>query len=169
MKKNNNNMTSFIIVAGILVVVVFAGVLAVNLLPNYESNSYYVKVEDEMGRVFKGEAWCAPEDADFENAFTGYTIAEMRAQIADTKTYRNDLRIKLSALNQLYYSMKHSKNFNPKSYENIMLQRQIRLIKNDLTIAKHQLAVLQLDLFEYLNDKDVLYKKIRERRNEPKQ
>ena len=49
MKKNNNNMTSFIIVAGILVVVVFAGVLAVNLLPNYESNSYYVKVEDEMG------------------------------------------------------------------------------------------------------------------------
>ena len=49
MKKNNNNMTSFIIVAGILVVVVFAGVLAVNLLPNYESNSHYVKVEDEMG------------------------------------------------------------------------------------------------------------------------
>ena len=49
MKKNNNNMTSFIIVTGILVVVVFTGVLAVNLLQNYESNSYYVKVEDEMG------------------------------------------------------------------------------------------------------------------------
>ena len=26
----------------------FATVLAINLLPNYESNSYYVKVEDEM-------------------------------------------------------------------------------------------------------------------------
>lgn len=47
--KKNNNMISFIIVAGILVVVVFAGVLAANLLPNYESNSYYLKVEDEMG------------------------------------------------------------------------------------------------------------------------
>ena len=46
--KKNNNMISFIIVAGILVVVVFAGVLAANLLPNYESNSYYLKVEDEM-------------------------------------------------------------------------------------------------------------------------
>ncbi len=46
MKKNN--VTSFIIVAGILVVVVFAGVLTINLLPNYESNSYYVKVGDEM-------------------------------------------------------------------------------------------------------------------------
>lgn len=48
MKKNNNNMTSFIIVAGVIVLVVFATVLAINLLPNYESNSYYVKVEDEM-------------------------------------------------------------------------------------------------------------------------
>ena len=48
MKKNNNNMTSFIIVAGVIVLVVFATVLAINLLPNYESNSYYVKVGDEM-------------------------------------------------------------------------------------------------------------------------
>ena len=48
MKKNNNNMTSFIIVAGVIVLVVFATVLAINLLPNYESNSYYVQVGDEM-------------------------------------------------------------------------------------------------------------------------
>ena len=41
-------MTSFIIVAGVIVLVVFATVLAINLLPNYESNSYYVKVGDEM-------------------------------------------------------------------------------------------------------------------------
>lgn len=48
MNKNNNNMTSFIIVAGVIVLVVFATVLAIDLLPNYESNSYYVKVGDEM-------------------------------------------------------------------------------------------------------------------------
>ncbi len=47
--KKNNNMTTFIIVSGILVLCVFAVVLAVNLLPNHESNSYYVKVEDNMG------------------------------------------------------------------------------------------------------------------------
>lgn len=46
--KKNNNMTSFIIVTGIMVVVVFTAILGVNLLPNYESNSYYVKVGDEM-------------------------------------------------------------------------------------------------------------------------
>ena len=46
--KKNNNMTTFIIIAGIVVLLVFALVLGVNLLPNYESNSYYVKVNDEM-------------------------------------------------------------------------------------------------------------------------
>lgn len=44
----NNLKTTFIIVAGIIILVVFATVLSVNLLPNYESNSYFVKVGDEM-------------------------------------------------------------------------------------------------------------------------
>ena len=42
---SKSNITSFIIVAGIIVLVVFSGVLALNLLPNYESNSYYAKTE----------------------------------------------------------------------------------------------------------------------------
>ena len=46
--KKNNNMTSFIIVTGIMVLLIFTAVLGINLLPNYESNSYYVKVNDEM-------------------------------------------------------------------------------------------------------------------------
>lgn len=122
--------------------------------------------EDDMGRVFMGEAWCADEDKDFESMIMGSTIAEMRAQIAAAKTYRDDLKIKLSALNQLYYSMKHSKQFNPKSYENKMLHRQIRLIEGDLEIAKHQLAVLKLDLFEYINDKDTYHERLRKMRSQ---
>ena len=86
----------------------------------------------------------------------------MRSQIAAARTYRNDLKLKLSALNQLYYSMNQSKKFNPKSYENLMLQRQICLIKDDLAIAKHQLAVLQLQLYDYILNKDTIYEKIRE-------
>lgn len=46
--KKNNNMTSFIIVTGLIVLLVFTAVLGINILPNYESNSYYVKVGDEM-------------------------------------------------------------------------------------------------------------------------
>ena len=47
MKKNNS--TSFIVFAGIFALCVFTFVVAYNLLPNNrESNSYYVKVGDEM-------------------------------------------------------------------------------------------------------------------------
>jgi hypothetical protein len=45
----NNNLTTFIIVAGSIVLSVFTLVLIVNIVPNLESNSYYVKVGDEMG------------------------------------------------------------------------------------------------------------------------
>ena len=46
MKKNNS--TSFIIVAGIIVLGIFTSVAVFNLIPRNESSSYYVKVEDEM-------------------------------------------------------------------------------------------------------------------------
>lgn len=45
----NNNSTSFIVFAGVIVLCVFTVVAAINLLPrNNESNSYYAKVGDEM-------------------------------------------------------------------------------------------------------------------------
>lgn len=47
-KSNENKSSTFIIVAGIIILIVFAFVVAINLLPNYESNSYYVKVNSEM-------------------------------------------------------------------------------------------------------------------------
>ena len=46
MKKNN--MSTFIIVSGIFVLIIFIIILVINFLSNYESNSYYVKVGDEM-------------------------------------------------------------------------------------------------------------------------
>lgn len=47
-KNSENNSSAFIIVSGIIVLIVFAVVTAINLLPNYESNSYFVKVDKEM-------------------------------------------------------------------------------------------------------------------------
>lgn len=44
----NNNSTSIIVFIGIFVVMIFVGVITLNMLPNYESNSYYVKVGDDM-------------------------------------------------------------------------------------------------------------------------
>ena len=131
----------------------------------YKDGYARCETEDNLGRKFIGEARCADEDKDFESILMGSTIAEMRAQIEAAKTYRNDLKIKLSALKQLYYSMNQSKQFNPKSYENKMLHRQIKLIEADLEIAIHQLAVLKLDLYEYINDKDQLHQRLRKKRD----
>lgn len=127
----------------------------------YENGHAICEVKDDLGRIFKGEARCHPEDEDYASELTGCTIAEYRAQIEAARTYRNDTRIKLTALNQLLYSMNQSSNFSPKSYEAKMLYRQIRMMKEDLEIAKHQLAVLKLDLYEYMRDKDELFKKLR--------
>ena len=45
----SNNSTSFIVFTGVLVLCVFTVVAVINLLPrNNQSNSYYVKVGDEM-------------------------------------------------------------------------------------------------------------------------
>ena len=131
----------------------------------YENGHAVCETVDNMGRIIKGEAWCAEEDKEFENSLTGSSIAEMRAQIAAAKMYRDDLKIKLSALNQLLYSMNQSYKFRPRSYEATMLYHQIYLTKNDLEIAKHQLAILKLELYDYINDKETLYQKIRKNRN----
>ena len=45
----NNNKTTFIIVSGILVLAVFTFVATINILPKItSSDSYFVKVEDDM-------------------------------------------------------------------------------------------------------------------------
>lgn len=95
---------------------------------------------------------------------TGCEIAFRRAKIHAMQDYKNELKIKLSALNQLYYSMKHSTHFNEKSYENKMLQRQIRLINLDLDTAKEIIANEQKSLKEYIDAKDSFYKNTRARR-----
>lgn len=127
----------------------------------YENGYATCSVTDSLGRVFKGEAHCADEDRDFESALIGGTIAEMRAQIQAAKTYRDDLKIKLSTLRQLYHCIKQSNNFNRNSYETKMLLRQISLTTQDLDIAKHQLAVLKLDLHNYISDKDKIHQYLR--------
>ena len=76
-------------------------------------------------RVYTGFAHCHPNDEDMKGEKTGCEIALRRAKIAALRGYRDELKIRLSALNQYYHSMNMSHRFNEKSYENKMLQRQI--------------------------------------------
>ena len=109
-------------------------------------------------------AKCHPDDYDFGNEFTGYDIADRRMSIKILQTHKYELNIRLSALNQLYYSMKHSKRFNEKSYENKMLQRQINMIKQDIQTTKEMIEEERNNLKSYIDTKDDFYKKIRANR-----
>lgn len=95
----------------------------------------------------------------------GFEIAYRRAKIQKLCSARdNELKPRLAALKQLYYSMAHSSQFNPKSYENKMLQKQIRMIEFDLATIKEILAYERTSLKAYITLKDELYQKLRANR-----
>lgn len=62
--------------------------------------------------------------------------------------------------------MNKSLKFNPKSYENRMLQRQIRMINFDLTTVKETIAMEEQNLKSYIEKKDVFYNHIRKNRDQ---
>ena len=116
-------------------------------------------------KIYTGFAQCHPDDSDMKGQKTGCEIAFRRARINALRGYRDELKIQLKALNQLYYSMNLSYRFNEKSYENKMLQRQIRQIDFDLATAKEMIATEQESLRTYIKEKDEFYNKTRMRRN----
>ena len=115
-------------------------------------------------KVYTGFAQCHPDDEDMKGQKTGCEIAFRLARINALRGYRDELKIQLKALNQLYYSMNKSTKFNEKSYENRMLQRQIRMINFDLTTTKEMIATEQENLRTYIKEKDEFYNKTRMRR-----
>lgn len=120
---------------------------------------------DESGRTFVGEAVVHEKDMDFASEKTGCTIATTRAAIKYLQSVKRDsLKPQLEALKQLYYSMKHSKNFNPKSYENRMLQRQISIKETDIHTINLEIQKHREFLVNYLNDKETFYQAARRRR-----
>lgn len=116
-------------------------------------------------KIYTGFAQCHLDDSDMKGQKTGCEIAFRRARINALRGYRDELKIQLKALNQLYYSMNLSYRFNEKSYENKMLQRQIRQIDFDLATAKEMIATEQESLRTYIKEKDEFYNKTRMRRN----
>lgn len=120
---------------------------------------------DTYDRQYTGTSICHPDDLDMISEKTGCEIAHRRAEIMMLKGYvKNELKPRLRALKQLYYSMNRSQYFNEKSYENKMLQSQIRVIKNELDTTNEIIAELEYDLGRYLDEKEEFYKKIRRHR-----
>lgn len=121
-------------------------------------------IETKYGK-FSGIACCHPDDMDMASEKVGCEIAYTRAAI-DSLKYERDCIIKpsLKALRQLYYSMKHSKKFNPKSYETKMIRRQIQNWEFDLATVNDMIATERKILKDYIDTKEILYQGIRKRR-----
>ena len=134
-----------------------------------ESGLALCTITDSYDRTYHAEAFCHSNDQDMKSEKTGCEIAFTRARIKYYQYYKECLKERLSALNQLYYSMNRSKYFNEKSYENKMLQSQIRVIKNELDTTNQIIAELEYDLSRYLDEKDKFYKKIRHLREYPQE
>lgn len=126
-----------------------------------ETNTATCVLTDAYDKKYIGVAVCHPDDEDMASEKTGCEIALRRANIEYIKSIRDQIKHELGALEHLYYVMNRSKQFNPKSYENIMLQRQIRLKKIDLATIKDMLTKEQENLRWYVNEKEKLYKRIR--------
>ena len=113
--------------------------------------------------TFTGEACCHPDDKDMMSKLTGQTIAEYRATIKYLRFIRDcELQPQLKALKQLYYSMNHSKYFNPKSYEAKMLYRQINILQEDLKENKYLIDFTKKELEVYLKTKERDHQQLRD-------
>ena len=112
---------------------------------------------------------CHPDDMDMCSEKTGCQIALYKMSIKVNKYYRDVLKHQIAALEHLYNSMRHSKKFNKNSYENKMLQNQLRLLKLDLVTAKEIITSEEQKLREYIEEKEKFYTKIRRNRKRSKE
>ena len=105
---------------------------------------------EQNGRGYVGMAMCHPEDEDMMSEKTGCEIALRRMEIEALRAYRRDeLEPGLKALKQLYYSMKHSGQFNKKSYEAKMLFRQMNQKQEDIDFIKEVIAQRKEELKDF--------------------
>lgn len=97
-------------------------------------------------QTFEGDALCAKEDKPIQSRTMGEQLAQNRA-MRDYLSWVRDYEVlpQLKVLNQLYYSMKHSAQFDSKSYEAKMLFRQINQKKQDIEAIKQLIKDLRGD------------------------
>lgn len=113
---------------------------------------------------YVGLAFTHPVDMDMISEKVGQEIAYHRAVIAMLKDERKKLKYELKGLNGLYYSIKHSSKFDPKSYESKMLYRQIQMHNEDIESVTELIGEINAFIKNYTTKKDELYQKIRTNR-----
>ena len=133
----------------------------------YNPNTGYAKtVLTYKNHTFVGEAHCHPFDIDHKSEYVGSELADSRALCKYLRFIRdNEIKPSLASLKQLYYSMKQSTHFNPKSYEAKMLNRQIRYREDDLEAVKNMIEQEKKHEYHLIRFSEQIYKKINNNKN----
>ncbi len=119
---------------------------------------------ETKNKTFVGTAYCAEADRDMMSEKVGCEIAYHRAIIKCLNSHRDELKIKIAALQEYYYTMNKSKYFDKKSYPIRRLDRQIELLTDELETTKELVKKEQDFLKHYMEDKAEFYTKIRKNR-----
>lgn len=117
------------------------------------------------GKRFVGWAQCHDQDKDFMSERTGCFIAEMRANIKYLQYKKNNLTHEIKTLERIAGIINNNPKCQGKSYEKILLQSEIRSKNNILSVIKEELNNEQEYLKYYIDNKDKLYNRIREKEN----
>lgn len=124
----------------------------------YENGVAFCYIE-KGDNLFLGSACLHPDDADIASEITGCEIAEARANIDMMQWIKNnEIKPGLKALKHLYSCVSMSSNFNPKSYENRLLRRQIRKFENDLATVNNSIAEEKKFIKDYIAGKEKVRK-----------
>lgn len=130
----------------------------------YNEETGVSNVSVKMGKlVGRGTAKCDPTDEDFKNSITGQTIAEFRAIINVLKQKIWRLQSEYTGMRYIYFDLINRKD----AYIDFCFKPIIRAIyskENEIEQCKTKLAKVKIDLNAYLDAKDVMYKRIRFRK-----
>ena len=117
-------------------------------------------------KTFVGIAQCHPDDMDMMSEKTGCEIAFTRARIKIFQARRDEIKTRLSALNDFYHMINHSKYYVETAYENKMLKKYMDSLQADLELTKQLIEDERKHLTEYIDLKENFYKRIRSNRKQ---
>lgn len=114
-------------------------------------------------KVYYGCAYCSTQDQDMKSEKVGCEIAYARATIKFLQAEKERVKIQREALKHLLSTFPKSDiDTQSKAYKR--LTKEIYNLKLDFCDAQEQIDLLKNYLREYINNKDALYQRIREKR-----
>lgn len=107
-----------------------------------------------------GKAICHDDDIKWKSQVTGEYIALTRANIDILRKKRDyELKPSIMAIEHIISTMINSKKYNPDSYEAKRIKKELKNLKEDLSIINTIICDEQASLKTYLDTKEELHLK----------